>query len=452
MDNIEQLLRDADPRMHRKSAGPLPLNLDEPGPVFVQQPVRQAPRPRRSWGPVALGAMVTAAAVAAVIFWSPWNAPLPEPGPAITPTPSPTDPSESSSANPTTPPESGALPNGLFPAYDGVHFTDDQACRALSLPQIQLADAQGKLSTPGYDTRAFSLIGCVEGFAAFTPSEQFKLEERVQDTSGGMLIAKWDPEAEHWVSSPSNLTGEGVEVYQEYLSWPLLRGYTYEADQTPEQRMDLAVKETGIDPEIVAELFGPNVPSWMETETSTERVPYGNSVLEVTHPVWTQVESMNAADGKVLDPATVDPKDAATYHLGFFDAHGKTVFNLAIFTDDRPGEDGTETCNDPAGTYTLNGLSPTSVVVDEGKLALGLITQTDYFGIERSAVSLVPADSAAQGKLCDLTTAFHLNGKLVQSDAWTGYMGFKDAAERNSYLASSEYLRAQEVAASLKLK
>ncbi|QXQ11441.1 hypothetical protein [Paeniglutamicibacter sp. Y32M11] len=452
MDNIEQLLRDADPRRHRDSAGPLPLDLAEPGPVFAQQPVRQAPRPRRSWGPVALGAMVTAAAVAAVIFWSPWNAPLPEPGPAITPTPSPTAPSESSSANPTTPPESGALPNGLFPAYDGVHFADDQACRALSLPQLQVADARGKLSTPGYDTKAFAIIGCVQGFAAFTPSDQFKVEQQVEDTSGGMLIATWDPAAEHWVSSPTKLTDDGVEVHQEYLSWPLLRGFTYEADQTPEQRMNLAIKELGIDPEIVAELFGPNVPSWMETETGVERVPYGNSVLEVTHPAWTQYELLRDSEGKEMDQVTNDPRDAATYHLTFFDAHGKAVFNLAIFDDDRPGEDGTETCNDPAGTYTLNGLSPTSVVVDEGKLALGLITQSDYFGIERSAVSLVPADSAAQGKLCDLATAFHLNGKMVQSDAWTGYMGFKDAAERDTYLASSEYLRAQEVAASLRLK
>ena len=59
MDNIEQLLRDADPRMHRDSAGPLPLDLEEPRPVFTQQKVRETPKQRRSWRPVAVGGMLT---------------------------------------------------------------------------------------------------------------------------------------------------------------------------------------------------------------------------------------------------------------------------------------------------------------------------------------------------------------------------------------------------------
>ncbi|MDO2932821.1 hypothetical protein Q2T94_00675 [Paeniglutamicibacter sulfureus] len=453
MDNIEQLLRDADPRMRRDSAGPLPLDLEEPRPVFTQQKVRETPKQRRSWRPVAVGGMLTAAAVAAVIVWSPWNAPLPDPLPAITPTPSPTAPvpSETGAADPTSQPESLQLPNELFPAYDGAHFADDEACSALSLPEMQFADGNGKLSNPGLDAESFSLIGCLEGFAAFTPSDRYRTELNVDDVSGGMLIAKWDPDAGRWVSSPLKIAEDGVEVHQEHLSWPLLRGYTYEADETPEKRMDRAIKDQEIPRQVAATLFGPNVPSWMEAENGAERVAYGNSVLEVTHPSWSMYENMRDEDGKAMDPATADPRDAATYQLMFFDAHGKAVFNLGLFPDDRPGQDGSESCGDPEGTYTLHGLNPTSVEVDEGKLGLGLVTQTDVFGIERSVVSLVPVDSATEGKLCDLATAFHYQGKMVQSDAWTGPMGFKNAAERDAYLESSEYLRAIEVAESLRL-
>ncbi|MFL4476491.1 hypothetical protein ACIPVK_21045 [Paeniglutamicibacter sp. MACA_103] len=455
MDNIEQLLRDADPRMLRDSGGPLPLDLDEPGPVFVQRPVRQAPRPRRSWGPVALGAMLTAAAVAAVIVWSPWNSPQPYPGPAVTPTPSPTAPAPSETgppADPTSQPESAPLPNGLFPAYDGVHFDDDKACRALSLPQMQVADAQGKLSRPGIDADAYALIGCVKGFAAFEPSQEYVAQLNVDDTSGSMLIAKWDAASSEWISSPSRNGEDGVEGSPEYLSWPMLRGFTYEADETPEQRMDRAIEELKITEQVAEALFGPNVPSWMENETGVERVTYGNSVLEVTHPAWTRSESLHDSEGKAMDPETADPKDAATYHLTFFDAHGKAVFNLGLFPDDRPGEDTGMTCDDPAATYVLHGLTPIPLAVDEGKLALGLVTQTDFYGIERSVVSVVPADSATEGKRCDLVTAFHVDGRMLQADVLTGYLGFKDAAERTEYLQSSEYLRSIEVAESLKLK
>ncbi|MBV1780477.1 hypothetical protein KRR55_15275 [Paeniglutamicibacter sp. ABSL32-1] len=454
MDNIEQLLRDADPRMHRDSGGPLPLDLDEPGPVFAQQPVHKSARQRRSWVPVALGAMVTAAAVAAVVVWSPWNAPLPDPLPAITPTPSPTAPAPSGTgtADPTSRPESLQLPNGLFPAYDGAHFADDAACRALSLPEMQFADVNGKLSNPGLEAEAFALIGCLDGFAAFTPSEQYRTELMVDDVAAGMLIAKWNPEAGHWASSPVKLAEDGVEVHQEYLSWPLLRGYTYEADETAEQRMNRAIKDKGIPAEVAETLFGPNEPSWMETETGAERITYDNTLLEVTHPSWDMYEIMRDQNGKVLESAVADPREASVYQLMFFDSHGKAVFNLGLFTDDRAGQDESETCDDPSGTYTLHGLSPTSVAVDEGKLALGLVTETDVFGIERSTVSLVPADSATEGRLCDLATSFHLDGKMLQSEAWTGYLGFKDATERTAYLQSSEYLRAREVAASLEIR
>ena len=61
---------------------------------------------------------------------------------------------------------------------------------------------------------------------------------------------------------------------------------------------------------------------------------YGNSVLEVTHPSWSMYENMRDEDGKAMDPATADPRDAATYQLMFFDAHGKAVFNLGLFPDD----------------------------------------------------------------------------------------------------------------------
>jgi hypothetical protein len=190
----------------------------------------------------------------------------------------------------------------------------------------------------------------------------------------------------------------------------------------------------------------------METETDAESIAYGDSVLEVTHPSWSMYKHLSDNEGKAMNPVTADPQDAATYQLMFFDSHGKAIFNPGIFPDDRPGQDGSEICDDPSGTYTLHGLSPTSLVVDEWKLALGLATERDFFGIERSAVSLVRTDSAPAGRLCDLATAFHLDGKMLQSDAWNGPMGFKDAAERDVYLESSEYLRAREVAASLQLK
>ena len=411
---------------------------------------------------MAVGAMATAtaAAVAAVVVWVPWNAPAPDPQPAAPPTQTSTipEPSESGAAEPTgTPDPTGAAdpaawPNALFPAWDGTHLADDEACRALSLPEIMVEDAKGKLSDPGIDAKAFALIGCLEGFAAFTPTDRFRAEERIEDTSGGMLLASWNPETKAWISSPSKIGADGVEVHPEYLSWPLLRGYTYEADQTPEQRMDLAIKDLGIDEEVAKTLFGPNAPSWMESDSGAAPVTYGNSVLEVTHPAWTMHESMYGTGGKVLDPAATDQKDAATYQLMFFDSHGKAVFNLALFPDDRAGEGADETCNDPAATYTLHGLAPTSLVVREGKLSMGLLIEKDYFGITRSSVGLVPAGSPAEGNLCDLPTTFHPGGKMLQSDAWTGYLGFRDAAERNAYLDSTEYQRAREVAASLKLR
>lgn len=84
--------------------------------------------------------------------------------------------------------------------------------------------------------------------------------------------------------------------------------------------------------------------------------------------------------------------------------------------------------------------------------ALALVTETKVFGIERSTVSLVPADSPASGKLCELPTALHLDRRMLQSDAWTGYLGSTDAAEHNAYLDSTEYQRAGEVPASLRLR
>ena len=98
----------------------------------------------------------------------------------------------------------------------------------------------------------------------------------------------------------------------------------------------------------------------------------------------------------------------------------------------------------------LHGLSPTSLVVDEGKLALGLATETDFFGIERSTVSLVRTDSAPAGRLCDLATAFHLRRQDAPVGCLDRLLGFLDAAERTwRNLALQEYRQAKEVAASL---
>ena len=58
------------------------------------------------------------------------------------------------------------MPNELFPAYDGAHFADDGPCSALSLPEMQFADVNGKLSNPGLDAESFALIGCLEGFGS----------------------------------------------------------------------------------------------------------------------------------------------------------------------------------------------------------------------------------------------------------------------------------------------
>lgn len=454
MDDIEKLLRDADPRASRDSGGPLPLDLSEPAPVFIQRPAAEPLRTKRSWWPAAAGAMAAAAAVAAVITWAPWNSLTPEPLPATPPTPSASapDPSQSSSADPSSTPQSQALPQGLFAAWDGAHFADDEPCQGLSLPEMLVADAQGKRTKGGFEARSYALIGCLDGFAAFNPTDQYRTENNIGDTAGGMLVAEWNEKTSHWVSSPVSINTDGMEVHQESLAWPTLRGYSYEPGQSPADRMEEARKELGIESATAQDLFGPNLPSWMEAESGTELVAYGNTALEVTYPGWSMGESARGADGTVLDPVTTDPLDAATYQLMFFDAHGKAVFNMALFTDDQGGTAGGTACNDPGANYVLHGVSPSSVVVDEGELALGLVTETDAAGIERSTVSLVLADSAKQGKMCDLPTAFRHRGKMFQSDAWTGYLGFLDAHERTTYLASSEYQQAKDLAASLTLK
>ena len=112
MDNIERHLRDADPRIHRDSGGPLPLDLEEPGPVFAQQPVRAAPRGRGAPGALSPWARWSPPPRwQLVIVWSPWNAPASRSRPG--------DPAHAKRPQPPRPPKPAhrIRPHGLSPRH-----------------------------------------------------------------------------------------------------------------------------------------------------------------------------------------------------------------------------------------------------------------------------------------------------------------------------------------------
>ncbi|PQZ88632.1 hypothetical protein CQ018_16730 [Arthrobacter sp. MYb227] len=442
MDNFENLMTNADPAKRNNIGGPGPLDLRDPAPVFTQNPVSTKRSKRTNgWRAFVIGTAV-AAVTAGIIVWSPWQAPLDAgpAGPAIKETETPSTGS--------TPEDS--LPNSLIPAHPSVYFEDSAACNALDLQTIKIKLADGTEEALPNNPKMFPIAGCVEGTAAIQTSDLAIAWLERFNGGRGILIAKWKDETWRILEkdNPGSIHGDGFPL----LSWPQLRGMG-SLDNWP-IKPDQAgrIKDLGLDETIIRKLLGPDTPSWTGKFASTDFETYENNVLSMAHPGWKERELMYDSDkNQMTGQAKNSPEKAAWYDLEFSDARGKTVVSMTIAD---PAEIvGSDQCTS-TGTYRLDGESPSGVVADAGPMKLALMTLIPSDGSAPiSQVGLFPGDLPASGDDCAVYGYFvDIQGKKVKVSEWIAPMGFKNQAERDAYLNSPEYMDAQKVAASLKLK
>lgn len=459
MDDIERLMRSADPAA--ESGGPGPLRLDAPVPVFSQarnpghpeSSVRKS-RPRRNgWRFAVAGMVVAAVATGAIVLSSPLNSPSPNPGPAAPVAPEPADPSQSSSdVRPPLGPNGSGLPHGLVPAYPGVAFGDSAACKALDPAKIEVTRLDGSIASLPGEAADHPVIGCLDNMATFLVSEAGRAVANEQGLPEGILLARW--KGGTWridVAANHGPTDGPVR------SWPQLRAETGAGGADTETWMKAQLSDLGIKPAQAATLMGPNLPSWMVEAKPLEFITSGSGALEVTYPHYAGSDSWMWEETNTDDSgAQMDFKaefgESASHTTRMFDAAGKQVFS---FSSRKPGILQQATCADPEATYRFDGVAPSATVVDGGVLELALITVTGSNGVVfpelGSTPGLFPAGTPTTGRYCDLPREIPFNGRMLEVGRWMAPMAFKDAAERKAYLESSEYKMAVTVAAKLVL-
>lgn len=438
----------ADPVTQQNIGEAGPLNLDEPIPVFAQQPLTHPPAKRRQgWRIVAAGGVV-AMVSAGIILWSPWKLPAPPmpAGPTI-PIPGPTPTSGIDES--VLPKIDYGLPNFLVPAHQDVYFQDSQACNSLGLKNVKLLERNGTETELANNVNAYPIVGCIDGFAAIQSSDLAFADGYSPEGSTGIYIARWQDG--QWVidekNNPGISRGDGFPV----MGWPTLRGMGNPKTPPALIAQEARLTDMGVSEQIREKLLGPNVPAWMGKKPEASFIDYGNEQLEVRYPDrWQMTQHLFDEGSDTPIPETKESlAKVARYDLRFFDERGKQMFYLVSANKGSIFEP--NDCSNPESIYRLEGRSPSGLIADAGPLQLALMTFIEPDGSEHSRVGLFPADLPATGRSCDVRLGVDAGERTLYTTEWIGAMGFIDQAERNAYLKSPEYVNAKEVAASLRL-
>ncbi|GAB2897583.1 hypothetical protein [Neomicrococcus lactis] len=453
MDRIEQLMNQADPAQGLPAPGPLNLSSlgadDTHTPTFVptyEEAADNMPENTKDnvvWfkkPAVWIAGAAAAAVVTGVIITNPFAPQQDQRPPAVSPTQSTQSSSStlnSSSAGPSSSSSAGTssgaassssstatsradqLPNGLVPAHPYVHWGDSAQCRAFDVKTVLAAVlGSSKLEPFSGPTEERPVIGCSGNFASYLNVTNQISYEQPNDSFVGAFVAKWD--GERWIQLEES-TDSTTEVPLQLLPFPALRiSYAMEG-QTPEERTLEVLKNYGVQPENLAHLMGPNIPSWVYSS---------DAAWEGFSSEKAGIAGEKRADWSVLTPAPI--ADSGRQEIFIFDAHGTKV---ASFMGPEP--DGQDQCFSEDLTFRVVARAP----LTEGLAAsfdLALVTLKDTYGNERTNLRFVPHDQSVTGSGCELPGLIE-----TSSGSWTAdfgrFFGFKSNDEIEQFVDSQEW-------------
>lgn len=481
MDRIEELMKNSDPA--RGIPTPGPLNLEPPHPDgsqgFIPTFVETADQAtdtdygHKSWykkPAVWIAAVAAAAVVGTVWVFNPFGLnntnPLPGDNSSVSSTSgaassdagtnssstsssnsnssssaSSSEPASSASTSSTTSSattggSANALPNGLLPAHPSVYWEDSAQCRAFNIGSVMVESSyRGEAEPLNGSPEDNPVVGCVDGYATYVGlTDKVYFEQELQDVALVIYVAEWD--GEEWVVKYRQ-NADGAEYLTSVGFYPEFRSFPDADAQSAAERMNaqLATQEISVsDPE---QLVGPNTATW---EPQVEGV-------------WTELEaSKQGFTGEMRNDWTLVAKtnavrDPKVDSVRLFDAYGATAIQLERWTTSSP--DDFLQCNDPAATYLLHDKQQIDLRGEDDALSVALVTTTDVFGRETSAVRLIPSSAPTTGKACDLPAFISFgNDEYVDSIIRPTY-GFESEGEQEEFLASVEWTDSVQFAKSL---
>ena len=250
MDRIEQLMRDAKPRVEAPGAAPrsdasLVVLSTEPNVVSL---ARRTPA-RRTAVRAAAATLVAAAAVVGAVIVGGQLMPQPAPGPAqtgapaptVSATPSPTTPS-ASTATLTAGPAATPTPTG---AGDAALSTGGVACTMANVDQQRSDQQRAIIPVPADERRYYTVLGCADGWLAYSTSDE---GARAMQLDGGNA----------WFNVAKLQNGRFLCDYQQ--TWSSVFNWEFQATNnqglTAQQAMDKEFAEKGLPVELRPQLVG----------------------------------------------------------------------------------------------------------------------------------------------------------------------------------------------------
>ncbi|BCW66539.1 hypothetical protein NicSoilB4_13020 [Arthrobacter sp. NicSoilB4] len=235
MDRIEQLMKDAKPRVG--VPGSAPGSRAARSIVYSTDPnvVRLAGRTpaRRTAARTAVATALAAAAVVGAVVLGGNLMPQPAPGPAQTGSPTPASPSPSAAAPTATPTQTSALSTG------GV------ACTPANIDQLRNDQQRTITPIPPAEQGYYTVLGCADGWLAYSISDDGARTLRLDGGNAWFRLARLEDGRFLW------------DVRQE---WATVFNWEFQATNnqglTPQQAMDKEFATKGIPVELRPRLVG----------------------------------------------------------------------------------------------------------------------------------------------------------------------------------------------------
>ena len=247
MDRIEQLMKDAKPRVG--APGSAPDSHAARSIVYSTDPnvvhLKGRTPARRTGLRTAAATLVAAAAVVGAVILGGNLMPQPAPGPAQTGSPTPAD---TASSTPASPSPSAAAPTAT-PTQAGTAAaapsTGGVACTPANIDQQRNDQQRAIIPIPPAERRYYEVLGCADGWLAYSISDEGVRALQLDGGNAWFRIAKLQNGRFLW------------DVRQE---WASVFNWEFQATNnqglTPQQAMDKEFAAKGIPVELRTQLVG----------------------------------------------------------------------------------------------------------------------------------------------------------------------------------------------------
>lgn len=250
MDRIEQLMRDAKPRVEAPGAAPgsdavrSTVFSTDPNvvPLSRSTPARRT-RSRRAAVRTAAATVLAAAVVVGAVIVGGQLMPQPAPGPAQTGAPLPTVSATPSAASPS--PSAAAPTASPTQVSTAVLSTEGVACTMANVDQQRSDQQRAIIPVPANERRYYTVLGCADGWLAYSTSDE---GARAMQLDGGNA----------WFNVAKLQNGRFLCDYQQ--TWSSVFNWEFQATNnqglTAQQAMDKEFAEKGLPVELRPQLVG----------------------------------------------------------------------------------------------------------------------------------------------------------------------------------------------------